>query len=208
MPNKIDLSGQRFGRLVAMHAMPPKKKGGSTRWLCRCDCGNEVIIRGGGIKNGCSKSCGCLTKEAASNRFKTHGESNKNKSAEYRCWQHIKTRCTNKKSEHYMDYGGRGIAVCERWIKFENFLEDMGRRPSTSHSIDRIDNSKGYSKDNCKWSTKKEQSSNTRNNVIVNMDGKNMILKDACDLLGLQYNTVRARIKKLGWSTERALNLI
>jgi len=206
--NKIDLIGKKYGRLDVISQGETKHKPNGAKvifWTCMCECGTQKDVSGEALRDGRVKSCGCKRAEVIGGLNLSHGMSN---SREYKSWQHIKYRCLNKNAAKYPDYGGRGITICERWINsFENFYKDMGNAPF-KHTIDRINVNMGYSKDNCKWSTKKEQSSNTRNNVIVNMDGKNMILKDACDLLGLQYNTVRARIKKLGWSTERALNLI
>jgi hypothetical protein len=123
MPNKIDLSGQRFGRLVAMHAMPPKKKGGSTRWLCRCDCGNESTPGTAQLRRGRAKSCGCFQAEAARSANATHGQI---KSSEYRAWCAMRSRCNTKSNISFKNYGGRGISVCKRWGDFLCFLSDMG----------------------------------------------------------------------------------
>lgn len=132
-----------------------------------------------------------------------HGEAGKNKTKEYRSWAGVITRCTNIKHKRYAEWGGRGITVCDRWRKYENFLADMGRAPSALHSIDRMENDKGYYKDNCRWATPMEQSNNTRRTVIITYKGVEKPLRAWCDELGLKYRQVGARLFN-GWTPERA----
>lgn len=161
--SKIDLSGQKIFRLTVIKEVnkPEHLKSKNKRyWLCKCDCGIEKIVESSNLRNGHSKSCGCLKNEMMGNRFRTHGRRH---TAEYRSWYAMKDRCLNDKCHAYKDYGGRGIKISQEWIEsFEKFYSDMGKKPSKLHSIDRIDNEKGYTKSNCKWSTPKEQANNRR----------------------------------------------
>lgn len=157
----VDITGQKFG-LWTVVARAPKRKQGNAIWWCRCECGAENAVSGGELKAGLSKSCGC--RRAECNRLKaakhvTHGLSH---TPEYTCWGSMRHRCRNPKSSKYADYGGRGISVCERWNSFENFLADMGRRPTPAHSLDRINNDGNYEPGNCRWATPKEQMNNRR----------------------------------------------
>jgi hypothetical protein len=123
---------------------------------------------------------------------------------EYSCWAAMKQRCFNPKSSVWHRYGGRGIKVCERWIVFENFLSDMGPKPSLDHSIDRIDNDGDYEPRNCKWSTQKEQCDNRANSILVEFNGETKTMRQWSDKTGLGYRLIAKRIKS-GWSPERAL---
>lgn len=124
-----------------------------------------------------------------------HGHRRRNfVSAEYRVWRHIRTRCENERSPAFKDYGGRGIRVCDRWLDFVNFYDDMGPRPSPNHSIDRIDNSKGYEPSNCRWATSKEQQRNRRDNRVFEFDGITASLAEHCERMNLKYKTVHRRL--------------
>ena len=132
-------------------------------WKCACDCGEEKIVLSGNLVNGVVRSCGCKTRDLRSSSLTRHGLSN---TKTYRCWSSIIRRCTSPSNPDYKDYGGRGIKVCEHWLKFDNFLADMGQCPSKKHSIDRANNELGYFKENCRWALPKEQANNKRNNRI------------------------------------------
>ena len=161
MPKLNDLTDQKFGRWKVLRRV--ENHGSATRWLCQCECGEKKKVVGSTLTGGKSKSCGCLQRELTSKNHKVHGEAyTKTITTEYRIWVAMRKRCSNPKDSSYHNYGGRGITVCERWDNYENFLEDMGRRPTNGHSIDRIDVNGPYEPSNCKWSDKFEQSINKR----------------------------------------------
>lgn len=167
-----DLEGQKFGRLIVLGRASEEKKG-PVMWRVVCDCGTEKLVASPNLVNGSTKSCGCFRKESTSKKFKTHGLHG---SPTWYSWTSMKTRCKNPKATQYELYGGRGIQVCERWEKFENFLEDMGERPP-GKSLDRIDANGNYEPSNCRWATKKEQGQNKRKTRMINKDSLMKFLK-------------------------------
>jgi len=190
MSKFIDLAGQKFSKLTVIKKME-KDKYGVYFWLCQCECGNVKKIRGSHLKSGYTKSCGCLQKEIVTKIAKTYGMAY---NLEYKSWANMKQRCLNKHNSKYKDWGGRGIKVCKRWLKFENFYKDMGDKPFKSYSIDRIDNSKGYFKENCRWATKKEQARNKRNNKMITYKGETFCLKEWSEKLNIKYSILQNRL--------------
>lgn len=176
---------------------------GRTSMLCRCKCGTEKYVRKSKLLDGSSKSCGCYRRELNT----THGQTGKavrEKSHEYWIWNAMVQRCTNANDAGYKNYGGRGITVCERWGKFENFFADMGARPSDQHSIDRDDNEKGYSPENCAWVDRNTQARNKRNNRFIVCGDDRKTLAEWAHICGVNHSTIIARIKS-GWDICRAV---
>lgn len=185
-----DLSGIKFGRLtIASDA--GRNKDGRRIVICACDCGNKKMVLRKNVLNGNSKSCGCLQADTMRKIRTSHGMSN---SKEYLAWVNIKTRCMNPSVKCFKNYGGRGIKICKRWMKFENFLEDMGEPPS-GMVLDRKNNSLGYSKSNCKWSTFKESTANRSNTIFI--DGERVF--DMARRIKIPASRIYARLKR-GWS--------
>jgi len=173
------------------------------RWWCACDCGKVCSVDGGALRSGSTQSCGCFRLECAPLNTRKHGQHG---TPEYRSWQGMWDRTQNRNSEHFKDYGERGIDVCGRWrdtaTGFASFLDDMGHRPSPGHTIDRINNSLGYNKDNCRWATKTEQSRNRRTTRWLTAYGLRATLAQWEGWSGVKYSTLLYRIK-VGWSPER-----
>jgi hypothetical protein len=197
-----DLLGEKFGRLDVIE-QAGRERWGNTLWLCRCKCGNVTMVTGSHLRSGNTQSCGCLNNEIITK----HGHRTKNeKSKTYESWAKIIQRCTNTNNKDYHRYGGRGITICAGWLEsFENFLKDMGKSPTKDHSINRIDNDKGYYKENCEWATSEKQARNRRNNLFVTHDGNTRLLIELCEEYNMPYRVVWERIYKLDWSTEKSL---
>lgn len=196
MGKLIDLTGQKFGRLTALDFVG--KRGSQSVWLCRCDCGKELMVAGQSLRRGVSTSCGCRRVEVSRQTFKTHGMA---KSRLNVVWSGMKARCYNPNHEMFHRYGGRGIQVCERWHLFENFYADMAPSYRDGLSIDRIDNDGNYEAGNCRWATPSEQGLNKQHPKIQTPMGE-MTIREASELSGINLKTLRHRVWR-GWPAER-----
>lgn len=199
----IDLTGQKFGRLTVKERAENSKQN-RARWKCICDCGREVIVEGQHLRSGVTKSCGCYQRECAAKANIKHGGS---QTRLYTIWENIKKRCYNKNTEHYSDYGGRGISMCESWKNsFESFKDwALENGYSGNLTIDRIDFNGNYEPSNCRWVTIKEQANNKRNNILLTHNGETKTIAQWAEEVGLKRRTIRARIDQYGWTIEEAL---
>jgi len=200
MSDLKDLSGQKFGRLTVISRAQNNIQN-RAMWNCVCDCGGGKTTLGVTLRNGRTKSCGCLRSELNIERFTVHGCTN---TPEYAIWMSMKQRCNNPSNKEFSNYGNRGIKICERWYTFKNFLADMGNKPGNNFSIERVDNSKGYNPDNCIWGTGFEQANNTRKNVFLDIKGEKNTVAQWCRLSGVSVQTVHYRLRH-GWEHEKAV---
>jgi hypothetical protein len=198
MSKIIDLTGQRYGRLVVLSRassslQPSGQK--ATQWKCQCDCGNTAVVRAANMRTGRAQSCGCLHMEKLRLNFRTHGMT---QTPEHISWKSMIQRCDYPRHNRYHLYGWRGIKIAPEWREFARFLADMGKRPTPQHSLDRIDPNGDYAPGNCRWATPKEQQRNKSNTIYVTWDGKRIPLIEAAERAGLFSSTVRRRIRA-GW---------
>jgi hypothetical protein len=199
MSKFIDRTGQTYGQLTVLR-FTRKNERLQAFWMCRCSCGNEKEIFGGNLHSGSARSCGCL--KLAGNNLR-HGHSRNGKqSAEYICWVSMRGRVLNPGNDRFEDYGGRGITICKRWDDFENFLADMGPKPSAAMSIDRIEVNGNYEPGNCQWGTKEEQARNKRNSALITFNDETLCVATWSERLGIPYATLHARLQV--WPVEKA----
>jgi hypothetical protein len=195
----VDLTGKRFGMLIVLNKLSNTK---GTKWNCLCDCGNYTEVRGSNLTSGATRSCGCLRRSYPRDHYTIHGMAN---SSERYSYQHAKSRCENPTDPAYPRYGGRGIKFC--WNSFVDFYADMGPKPE-GLTLERIDNNGPYSKENCKWATRKEQGNNKRNNILITYDGITGTIAYWSDLLGLSHKLIHYRYYSAGdREPERLLRL-
>lgn len=192
--------GRVYHRWTVIARQPSRDR--TPKVLCRCECGTERMVNVQFLREGKSKSCGCWNREYPRTNAVKHGYSG---TATYNSWVAMRSRCEDPKFIGYENYGGRGISVCLRWATFAAFLEDMGPKPSPGHSIDRIETNGNYEPGNCRWSTKKVQCRNKRNNRVVEFGGVRDCLKAHAERAGIDYHKVHGRLRR-GWSLERALS--
>lgn len=196
-----NLLGRKFGNLTVIAR--GASLGRNAAWLCRCSCGEEKLVKSDRLIAGLQKSCA-----RNGHYFLTTAQSALRKAhpSEYSSWMSMRHRCSVKHSRN-KNYAGRGIAVCERWrVSFENFLSDMGPKPTPRHTIDRKNNDKGYEPGNCRWATRAEQNRNLRRSIIVEHNGERVVLADLVDRLGLNKPVVLGRLR-IGWTLEEALSI-
>lgn len=210
-PNKVDLIGQRFERLVviAEAGRTPTKQ---TRWLCRCDCGGETTTGTTKLRSGHSRSCGCLKREVTAERARKNGLSSGGRHPLMDVYSNMVARCHNEDDHAFPRYGARGVRVCERWrfgeagqTGFALFVDDMGPRPSSRYTLERVDNDGSYHPGNCIWAARKRQARNRRSNHLVECDGEMVALSEYCERKGLRFTLINQRIGR-GWSLERAVS--
>lgn len=198
---KDNLLGLRFGRLVVIEAA--ENKGKKPRWLCQCDCGKTKIVHSSSLKNGNTKSCGCFRTETTIARCSTNRSKDKTL---YAVWNTIKQRCNNPNNKSYSNYGGRGITICDEWYNYDNFYEwSINNGYKHGLEIDRINNSLGYSPDNCRWVTKSVNANNKRNVKQYTINGESKSLPEWCREYNINYDTVYLRVHRLHWDVEKAL---
>lgn len=199
-----DLTGQRYGNLTVVILAWKDHKG--SHWLCRCDCGNEKVIRPDALKSGRTKSCGCLIKKVQRERNTTHGL---HKSRIYQCYYAMRERCLNPNEHRYSDYGGRGITICDEWLGengFQNFHAwAMGNGYTDELTLDRIDVNGNYCPENCRWATRAQQSDNTRRTKRHTYNGETHTLREWSEITGLPLSTLRSR-DAVGWDSARLLS--
>lgn len=198
------IKNEKIGNLVFLNRVESEnKKRPIANFLC--ECGKEFVSRIDAVKSLKTKSCGCQKLRFMSENLSRHGHAqNGKRSPEYFSWQGMHARCKNPKHQNYERYKQLGVTVCEEWDSFDKFLEDMGLKPSPEHTIDRIENTKGYYKDNCKWSTRKEQQRNKRNTTFVTYKEQTKSVPEWAEILGFSLATLYNRIVKLEWDVEKA----
>jgi hypothetical protein len=189
----IDLTGQRFGRLMALSYAGKGSNG--ALWLCRCDCGGEKVVIGSSLRSGNTASCGCLVGAS----WRTHGMGSH---PAYGSWDNMITRCTNPRHNAWSHYGGRGIAVCDRWRGFAAFWEDVGATWAPGLTLDRIDVNGNYEPSNVRWITQKEQMRNTRANRMCETPWGRITVAEASERSGIHHGTLGNRIRR-GWPVDR-----
>jgi hypothetical protein len=196
-----------FGRLTPFESVG-RKYGGNTYWLCRCECGEIKPVKGSHLTGGNVQSCGCLAREtcaitghANGGKNKTHGASG---SPTFNSWKAMMARCNDTSHPGYLDYGGRGISVCEGWLSYDGFRADMGDRPENT-TLNRKNNDGPYDQSNCNWATNREQALNTSRNVWIDFDGRSQTIIEWAEELGMSPKTIWSRMNVLGWSVEQTL---
>lgn len=198
MVKKINLAGERFGKLTVIDETPLRKFG-HVVWKCNCDCGNVTMVASHYLSGGDTKSCGCIP---VSKHALKHGKSD---TKAYKTWANMLSRCYSEINPRHPIYKAKGIIVCDRWHVFENFYADMGDPPFSTSTIDRIDNSGNYELSNCRWATQRIQGNNRDNNKFITFKGKVQTIGDWIHELGLNRNTVYGRLRR-GWEVEAALS--
>ena len=207
MGKKIDLTGQRFGRLVVVKEIE-KRSNHRIMWLCKCDCGNECVKCGNILRMGDSRSCGCLLSESSRSRVQKHDASTLKLR---KVFNSIRQRCLNPNNHDFYLYGARGITICDEWldkqdgvVAFVQWALKNGYKEGLS--IDRIDNSKNYSPDNCRWVDYKTQARNTRINHLVTYEGETHCIAEWAEIKGVNYQFLLRRINS-GWSIKDAFTI-
>lgn len=196
-----DLTGTRYGLLTVVGRVE-NSKNGSSRWLCRCDCGNERIHSAGTLNYGVVFSCGCYGKERRLQKQTTHGKS---KTKLYRVWSSMKDRCSRPSCKAFKYYGGKGISLCKEWMDYQTFYDwAMANGYAEGLTIDRIDVNGNYEPSNCRWATRGVQANNTTANRLLDCNGVSHTASEWSRIVGIPYTRLMRRLG-LGWSIEKAL---
>lgn len=211
---RMNLAGQLFGQLLVIEEAAPYQSPSTGKkrrqWLCQCTCGARIVVQSSNLRGGYSTSCGCFRNEAFIKRLYKHGHKSKGAtSQEYTCWQNMKARCGLTGSNdvvHFNCYESRGITVCERWLRFENFLADMGPIPGPGYSIERTNNDGNYEPSNCGWMLMRDQGRNRRTSHMITFNGETHNIRDWARMMGIEYATLFQRIHA-GWPIEKALTM-
>ena len=200
------MTGKKFGLLSVIgfsRSVPTGEHSSTLFWNCICDCGNLHEVRGNSIKNGHTRSCGCM--EIANRLRGINRKHGMTETPEYKAFHGMWGRCTNPKNNRYHLYGARGVTVCDRWRSFELFISDVGLRPTSFHSIGRIDNDGNYEPGNVEWSTEVDQANNRRSNRIVEFNGARKTIAQWGSELHIKPHTLWCRIFRYGWDVSRAM---
>lgn len=207
MAMQNEFVGKTFASLTVVSVVPQGVK--ALRLLCMCKCGSNTLVKAHQLRSQEKTSCGCRKRSVLGDSKRTHGQANSGTKGyanrTYGIWQAMRDRCTNTNRKDYHRYGGRGISVCDRWHSYENFIADMGQAP-TGLTLDRIDNNKGYSKENCRWATRNQQTYNSTTMVYIEHGGKTMCLKQWQQAQAVKAHTYYSR-RKRGWTIKQALLL-
>jgi len=206
--NQIDITGEKYNMWSVIECVGKNKSGGYM-YRCVCDCGNERIVEGRSVRVGTSKCCGCT--RGIGNQY--NAKHNGKKERLYSVWSSMRSRCLNENDTNYSRYGGRGLTICDEWNDYEVFREwaiNSGYDANAEYrecTIDRIDNDKGYSPDNCRWVSQKTQDNNrSSNHFITNKDGVTKTISEWSEITGIRKDTLRRRIVVYGWDIDRALS--
>ncbi len=182
----------KYGKLTFIEELLVRDTNRAIMWKCLCDCGSTTITRRLNVLTGKTQSCGCMLR-------KHGGRDNRKKTKEYSAWGAMRNRCNNPQAKEYLQYGGRGITVCDAWTNFETFLVDVGFAPTKQHTIDRINVNGNYEPINVKWATIKEQARNRRNNRFLTVGNETKCITEWATIYHINHKTIADRIKR-GWS--------
>lgn len=204
-----DLTGKRFGRLTCIKIVGRDSQY-RRKWLCTCTCGNETIVIASSLKNGLTKSCGCLGRERRSMVNTTHAHlvgKRTNTPRLYSIWRNMKQRCLNPNASKFENYGGRGIQVCEEWLEYASFHNwAINNGYEENLTLDRKECDGNYEPANCRWVSYSAQNSNKRDNRLIEFNGDKKTLMEWSRILGIKYSTLNARLNQYYWTVEKAFN--